>query len=345
MNSVKTTMIVLALLLAGLAGCNDLTVGPEPANTPEKNFDLLWGEYDRTYGLFDVKALDWKAAYGRYRPLVTPGMGDDAFFDVASRLLGELNDGHVWLLKPGPDYRRYDSGPAYATDDFNPEVARAYLREVHEVAGADGPAIGYGKLPGGIGYVIFNDLAGKPAWYRKAMAEVLGKLGDTKGMVVDARNITGGDDRAAQVVAGHFAAERALYMTTRFRNGPRHGDFTAPLAWYVAPEGDNRYTGPVVLLTNRTTQSAGETFTLAMRGLSTVTQVGDTTYGIFSDNPQRELPNGWVFTVSTGDFRAADGKNYEGIGLAPQVLVQNRPEEIAAGRDKALEKAVELLSR
>jgi C-terminal processing protease CtpA/Prc len=99
----------------------------------------------------------------------------------------------------------------------------------------------------------------------------------------------------------------------------------------------------VVLLTNRTTQSAGETFTLAMRQITSVTQVGDTTYGIFSDNPQRELPNGWIFTVSTGDFRAADGRNYEGIGLAPQVLVQNRKAEVEAGQDKALEKAIGLL--
>jgi C-terminal processing protease CtpA/Prc len=272
-------------------------------------------------------------------------MSDDAFFDVASRMLGELDDGHVWLLKPGPGYRRYDSGPAYASGDFKPEIARSYLQEVHELPGADGPAIRYGKLPGNIGYVIFNDLAEQPSWYRKSMEEILRMLGDTQGMVVDARNITGGDDRAAQVVAGHFATERALYMTTRFRNGPRHGDFTAPLAWYVAPKGNNRYTGPVVLLTNRTTQSAGETFTLAMRQISNVTQVGDSTFGIFSDNPQRELPNGWVFTVSTGDFRAADGKNYEGIGLAPQVLVQNREEEVAAGQDKALEKAAKLLSR
>jgi C-terminal processing protease CtpA/Prc len=132
-------------------------------------------------------------------------------------------------------------------------------------------------------------------------------------------------------------------MTTRFRNGPGHADFTAPFEWYVAPEGKTRYTGPVVLLTNRTTQSAGETFTLAMRQITSVTQVGDSTYGIFSDNPQRELPNGWIFTVSTGDFRAADGRNYEGIGLAPQVLVQNRRAEVEAGQDKALEKAIGLL--
>jgi hypothetical protein len=338
-------MILLTLLLTGMAGCNDLTIGPEPQNTPEKNFDLLWQEYDRLYGLFGVKGLDWDAVYGQYRPLVTPGMTDDQFFGIASRMLGELNDGHVWLLKPGPDYRRYDSGPAWPTDDFKPEVARAYLQEVHELKGPDGLAVVYGKLPGNIGYVGFNDLALEPSWYRKTTDEVLTSLGETVGIVVDARNISGGDDRSAQQVAGHFASHRRLYMTTRFRNGPHHSDFTPVVEWYVEPTGKKRYAKPVVLLTNRTTQSAGETFTLAMQQRTDLTQVGDTTYGIFSDNPQRELPNGWIFTVSTGDFRAADGRNYEGIGLAPDILIQNRKEEIGAGQDKALEKAVELLSR
>jgi hypothetical protein len=341
----KNLLILLTLLLFGMAGCNDLTLGPEPANTPEKNFALLWQEYDRMYGLFEVKGLDWNAVYRQYRPLVTPGMTDEELFGVASRMLGELNDGHVWLLRPGPDYRRYDSGPTYRTDDFKPQVARAYLEEVHEKKGPDGPAVVYGKLPGNIGYLAFNDLALEPSFYRKAMEDVLRNLSGTGGLVVDARSITGGLDRAAKEVAGHFATGRSLYLTTRFRNGPRHSDFTAPIEWYVEPTGKAQYTRPVVLLTNRTTQSAGETFTLAMRQNGQVQQVGDTTYGIFSDNPQRELPNGWIFTVSTGDFRAADGRNYEGIGLVPEVLVQNRKEEVEAGLDKALEKAVELLSR
>lgn len=73
---------------------------------------------------------------------------------------------------------------------------------------------------------------------------------------------------------------------------------------------------------------------------ATVTQAGDTAFGIFSDNPKRELPNGCIYSVSSGDFRAADGKSYEGIGLAPQIRIVNTKEDIAAGRDKVLEAAL-----
>ncbi|MEQ9440881.1 MAG: S41 family peptidase [Cyclobacteriaceae bacterium] len=53
----------------------------------------------------------------------------------------------------------------------------------------------------------------------------------------------------------------------------------------------------MLLLTNRYTISAGETFTLAMHSFNQVTQMGDTTTGAFSDAVGRELPNGWMFSL------------------------------------------------
>ena len=333
----------LALLITGMTACNDLTVGPEPVNTPEANYDLLWQEFDRIYGQFAVKNIDWNAVYKKYRPQVKPGMSDDALFTVISRTLGELNDGHVWLLKPGPNYRRYDSGPIYAGDDFSADVTKKYVQNPHEVSTAEGVNIVYGKLEGNIGYLFFTDLGQNPGFYEKAMDDALATLADTEGIIVDVRNLGGGIDRSSQHVAGRFAQERRLFMTTRLRNGPRHTDFAAPIEWYVEPTGKRRYAKPVVLLTNRITQSAGETFALAMNQNATVTQLGDTTFGVFSDNPRRELPNGWIYSVSSGDFRAADGKSYEGIGVAPKIRVVNTKEDIAAGRDKVLEAAMNRL--
>ncbi|GAB3319501.1 hypothetical protein GCM10027299_12050 [Larkinella ripae] len=338
MNFLKT--VLLGLLVGFMTACNDLTVGPEPANTPESNFDLLWQEFDRMYGLFDVQNLDWNAMRQKYRARVKPGMSDDQLFDVLSGLLGELNNGHLWLLKPGPGYRRYDSGPSYPLDEFSLEVVKHYVPNAREISAPDGVKLLYGKLAGNVGYLLITDLGLEPGFYDKALDDALAALADTKGMVVDVRNNPGGLDRSSQQVAGRFASERKLFMMTRFRNGPRHTDFTAPLEWYVEPTGKSQYTKPVVLLTNRITASAGETFTLAMNQLSTVTQLGDKTYGAFSDNPKRELPNGWIYSVTPGDFRAADGKNYEGIGIAPKIQVVNTKADLAAGKDKVLEVAL-----
>lgn len=333
--------LLFSLLCLFLLSCNDITVGPEPKNNPENNFDLLWKEYDEKYGLFEVKGLDWRSVYNKYRPLVNPATTDDELFDVFTKVLGELHDGHVWLLTPGPDFRRFDSGKNYTMDDFSLEVTKKYLEVVKEIASAEGVKIVYGRFKVNIGYIYVEDLGLNPQFYEKGMDDALAYLADTKGLIVDARSIEGGQDRSAQHVAGRFATARKLFMTSRLRNGPKHTDFTSPIQWFVAPTGKSQYTKPVVLLTTRITGSAGESFTLAMRENAQVIHMGDTTYGAFSDNPRRELPNGWIYTISVGDFRGADGKSYESIGIAPQVFIENSKEDIASGKDKVLEKALD----
>jgi C-terminal processing protease CtpA/Prc len=97
------------------------------------------------------------------------------------------------------------------------------------------------------------------------------------------------------------------------------------------------------MLTSCWTQSAGETFTLAMNELEYVTLLGDYTSGGFSDNIARELPNGWFCFMSIGDYRASDGLSYEGVGIEPDELFVNQKEDILANRDKTLERAIEIL--
>jgi carboxyl-terminal processing protease len=54
-----------------------------------------------------------------------------------------------------------------------------------------------------------------------------------------------------------------------------------------------------------------------MRELPHVTHLGETTAGAFSDAILRETYYGWAYTISVGDYRAADGESYEGVGLVP----------------------------
>lgn len=157
------------------------------------------------------------------------------------------------------------------------------------------------------------------------------------------RDNWGGEDRVSQYIANRFATTTNLSFTARLRNGPSHDDFGPEIRFYTKPEGAFKYTKPVVLLTRRSTFSAGETFVLAMRQNANVSVVGDITGGAFSDAIRRELPNGWVYRLPVADVRAADGKNYESIGLAPDVLVKNTKKELEGRQDKTLEVAIDLL--
>jgi C-terminal processing protease CtpA/Prc len=90
-----------------------------------------------------------------------------------------------------------------------------------------------------------------------------------------------------------------------------------------------------VLLINRDTFSAGETFTLVMRVLPRVTIVGESTVGVFSDTADALLPNGWQFIYSIGVWRDAQGHLWEGQGVPPDNAVTASAADLASGRDRA----------
>lgn len=324
-----------------LTSCEEALIGPPVENNPESNFEEMWNGYDQYYGLFDVKNVDWQAMYATYRPLVNGQTTDEELKSIFHDMIDPLDDNHTYIIT-SENEPRIESGifdTLKVQTDFSLDLIPSYVSGFTHY----GAAIDYGTLSGSIGYIHFGDFIPSQKYFEDAIDQILAEIGDTDGMVIDIRDNPGGNDATAQYVAGRFAAERKLYMNVRKKNGPGPDEFTQAIPWHVEPTGATRYTKPIVLLTSRWTQSAGETFCLAMQELAHVTQLGDYTSGAFSDNISRELPNGWFCFMSIGDYRAADGQSYEGIGVKPDILLVNTKEEILSGKDKELEKAMELL--
>jgi C-terminal processing protease CtpA/Prc len=171
------------------------------------------------------------------------------------------------------------------------------------------------------------------------MPDLVDYFSGAEGLIVDIRSNTGGEDRGGQAIASYFTDQGRLYMTSSIKNGPGPDDFTPPEDWYITPKAKT-LEQPLVLLTNPATISAGETLALAMLSLPQLTSMGDTTTGAFANAVTRELPNGWLYTISIGDWRTGDGQSYEGLGIPPDSLVQNQANEIRSGQDKVLEAAI-----
>jgi C-terminal processing protease CtpA/Prc len=75
-----------------------------------------------------------------------------------------------------------------------------------------------------------------------------------------------------------------------------------------------------------------------------VIRVGENTQGVFSDVLVRKLPNGWTFGLPNEVYRTSDGTTFDGVGIAPDVGVPVfADEDVAAGRDPAMTKAIESL--
>ncbi len=339
----KKLYILLFVFL--FLSCDKLLLDNEIQNNPVNNFENLWNEYDAKYGLFLVKNIDWDSVYSVYRPQINENSTHEELYSVLTQMLALLNDNHVALVPTTdsglPYFQSGILGKMDPINDFDLEILKAsYFTETK----FEDPFFTYGILPDNIGYIHIEGFSDMPGNLKKPLNNILSELQDTKAIIIDARGGYGGEDLAGQYIAGCFASEKVLYMRTRIKSGPGENDFTEFENWEIKPEGDFQYTNPVVVLTHRFTISARETFCLAMKVLSQVTFVGDTTSGAFSNQINRELPNGWGYSISIGEWLDANGTSYEGKGLAPDIVIQNKRQDILNGKDEALEKAIEILN-
>ena len=331
----KRLVTHMVLAVASLAsGCG-------VAADPETTFERIWTDYDEYYGMFEVKDIDWDAAYELHRPRVTATSDDAELYAAVTDMLAELDDRHVSLYPAtSPALATWSvdlTDGRYVMPPFDRDrIVSEMLLDHHRVS----ERVEVGRLEPGIGWLHLSHFDGSPRQLGRETDDALRWLGELQGLVVDIRDTPGGYDPAAQAVAARFADQARTYMTVRKRNGPDHDDFTPAQRWVVSPDGDARFTGPIVLLTSDATQSAAETFALAMRELPHVTQLGDTTSGAFSDAVIRDAPNGWAYAISVGDYRAADGRSYESLGLSPDIAVDNDYADVNAGRDAQLQAAV-----
>jgi carboxyl-terminal processing protease len=322
---------------------------PELANTPTNNFELFWKTFDEHYGMFEVKNVDWRAIHDQFKPRVNDQMTDEELYKVLSNMMVLLNDNHLNLYPtngelpvfPGGvlSYRNEQLEILKAQEDYDIEVAKSYTTDYKQISAN----IGYGKLPNNLIYLNVKGTDGLKD-VKKKMEATMPVLAEASGVILDIRGFYGGYDPVSQYLAGYFASSRKLYMTTKKRNGRAHTDFTKTFEWYVEPNTSKPYTRPILLLTSRFTQSAGETFALALRQFDHVKTVGDTTAGSFSDNPNFELYNGWIFSVSVGDYRAPGGISYEGMGMPPDVHSKTTRQDLLSSKDRTLEKAIELFN-
>lgn len=332
----------ILLVLLVFTSCTKSLIGPERRNTPTENFSVLWNDFDEHYGAFVAKGIDWKAVSDSLRPQVNDKMSATEFYALCKKMLDVLDDNHVYLRPTAETGLPWYAGGVVGRtriEDYRKEVANQYLNK-HTVYNN---AFEYGNLPGHVGYIRILNFSNNISTYDKAMDDILAQFKESEGIVIDMRQNSGGEDRVAQYIANRFASDKSLSFSVRLRNGPRHTDFSAPIDFYTEPAGSYQYTKPVVVLTNLSTFSSGETFVLAMLQNKQVKIVGDVTGGALSDAVPRELPNGWLYRLPIADVRDARGTNLEGHGIQPHIKVKNTKTELAAGQDKALEKALAIL--
>jgi carboxyl-terminal processing protease len=182
----------------------------------------------------------------------------------------------------------------------------------------------YGKTKEGFGYIHLRDVPGN---LDKQLDTMLGAIGEVPGMILDCRaNGGGGCDHAA--VFGRFLA-----TGQRWRN-------------YVG-QGANPFTGPLVVIVDAGTRSAGETVSGQFGEDGRALIIGDTpTAGMSSSKVTVKAPSGLFsayFSVHSNKARFNGGKGIEGVGVLPMLETPYEIDDLRKGVDTQIRRAEELL--
>ncbi|MCR9250266.1 MAG: S41 family peptidase [bacterium] len=325
-------MVFLSALVI-LSSCGNLLIEDDPENTLVSNFDVFWEEMDRHYSYFEYKGVDWDSVRTRYRPIVQQYGSSGQLFDLMEEIIVSLEDGHVTLFSPSR-VAEYNYTEGFPNNSL--EYAKNYLENIK----GSNSILMSGEVEGeNIGYIRVSTFTGDRSAFDR-IDDIMQDFSDKDGIIIDLRINGGGDDRNALKITSKFAEERRAFRRVRYRNGPSHNDFTHWITDYVT-KGEDVYSGPVMLLTNRRCFSSTEGFILSMKVQPNVKLVGGITGGGSGNPIERELPNGWVFRLSTWMVSEPDGKINEGIGIFPDYEVNISEEDIVDRRDTILERAIE----
>jgi carboxyl-terminal processing protease len=176
-----------------------------------------------------------------------------------------------------------------------------------------------------------------------ALDKIAEDFDELDGIVIDIRDNPGGDDSTAISIINRFCDRKRVAFHRKTKIGPGDDDFTKLKTWYIEPQGDARFTGPIVLLTCDSVFSGGEVFALALKQLPYVTIIGDRTNGIFSYQLEKKLPNGWRYCLSHQKYFSAGMVCYEGKGVPVDIELRNRRADISNGIDPLIIRALEVL--
>jgi carboxyl-terminal processing protease len=105
------------------------------------------------------------------------------------------------------------------------------------------------------------------------------------------------------------------------------------------------FTGRIVLLIDGGCGSSCEDFVMPFKDNGRGTLVGGHTAGSTGQPYIREFDNGMILLVGSIRATMPDGTPFEGVGIAPDVPIRPTIEDLKAGRDVILAKALELAAR
>ncbi|MBM2826920.1 MAG: family peptidase [Dehalococcoidia bacterium] len=195
------------------------------------------------------------------------------------------------------------------------------------------PSVSFKLLPDKIAHLRITQFTQRTGSELKDVLKEIRSQGVT-GIVIDLRNNPGGLLDTTIETTSQFIKDGAIaYQVDRDGNKER----------LSVRRGGTATDIPLAVLVNGGSASGSEIMAGAIQDFERGPLIGLKTFGKGSVNNLRELSDGSALYVTTARWLTPKGRLIEGNGLTPDIEVDFTREDLTAGRDPQLERAVEHL--
>jgi carboxyl-terminal processing protease len=188
-------------------------------------------------------------------------------------------------------------------------------------------------LPGNIGLItvsIFSTRTGSE--FISGLEEMKSK--NVSGIILDLRDNPGGTLDAAVSVASQFLKD-GIVLYALDNEGKKQ-------TYDVKPEGLATEL-PLAVLVNGRSASGSEVVAGALQDHGRGVLIGTKTFGKGSINHWRQLSDGSAIYITIGRWYTPNGRQIEGNGLTPDIVVERTQQDIEQGKDPQLDRAIEYI--
>ncbi len=319
-------------------------------NNPVTNYNTFIRTLNEQYGMFPQKKINWDSLCAYYGGLISPQTTEDTLFFTMCKLASHLRDKHLWIDNEKFAYN-YSLGKIALTSQMDSIFAARRIWKDEEVIkhtylnksffSSSTDNIIAGKVDRKTGYISLDWFDGDLIKSDSAITQALKSLSGCNNLIVDIRNNRGGTDSSSLLIANYLVSTNHCYQISKIRDNSNVSGYSEPIYWHTNPVLKFSYQKIVVLI-NRYTISAAETFCLALKDQPGILFLGEPSAGAFSDAADAFLPNGWHFSYSIGVWTDCHGELWEEKGIQPD-MTMNIADPRSEPRDAYMDQALLIL--
>ena len=198
------------------------------------------------------------------------------------------------------------------------------------------PSVESKMLPGSVAYLKINTFGSTTGSEVNTALSALLKQ-QPRSLILDLRNNPGGYLDAATEVASQFLPGGKVILKVHYGDGHEQV--------YNATSGGSATTLPMVVLIDGGSASASEIVAGSLQDNQRASLLGATSYGKGTVQQIHQLSdNGGYVRVTIARWLTPLGRTIDKVGLTPNVAVPLTQDDITAGRDPQLDKAISILA-